>query len=313
MEYEKPRIEFYHQRTFSEKMNVTFEFIRENWKPLLKYSFYLITPICLIQSFAMNSFFSTSLGMSLNSEVESAFGSSMYSIFANYGVMLLCMMIGTIIMTAFTYAMMQTYATRENRLQDVNLNDFKGTLTKNIWKYIIIIFVMIIAFISMSFGLSFLTVILSSAALLFTAFFFLVFIILLVPMIMIIPTYIFERDIIITNAIKKALNLGFTTFWSMLGFFIVLYIISFVIQTLVAIPWFLTVVIGTTFSIASESTMNQSIIFKFAMYILGLIQSFGTYISMIIGLIGLAFQYFHAREKVEGITIESNISNFDEL
>jgi len=94
---------------------------------------------------------------------------------------------------------------------------------------------------------------------------------------------------------------------------IILYIISSVIQTITMMPWYLTVVIGSVFSVATESTINQSVIYKFAIYILGLIQSFGMYISMIIGIIGLAFQYFHAREKVEGITIESNISNFDKL
>ena len=312
MEYEKPRIEFYRQRTFSEKMNVIFEFIRENWRPLLKYSFYLIMPVCLIQTFSMNSFFDIYLNAIKNSAGESPFNSSMYSVIANYGVMMLCMMIGTAIMSGLIYAMMQTYATRENRLLDVSLDDFKDTLIRNIRKYISVIIIIFFAYLFVVFAMISLAYI-STITLILTVPLLLVFVILLLPLMMIIPVYIFERDLNITGAFKKAWKLGIATLWGMLGLMIILYIISSVIQTITMMPWYLTVVIGSVFSVATESTINQSVIYKFAIYILGLIQSFGMYISMIIGIIGLAFQYFHAREKVEGITIESNISNFDKL
>ena len=130
---------------------------------------------------------------------------------------------------------------------------------------------------------------------------------------MIIPVYIFERDIRLTDAVRKAWKLGIATFWGMLGLMVVLYIISSVIQTITMLPWYITILVGTMLSLTSESMITQSVIYQFAIYILGLIQSFGMYVSMIIGIIGLAFQYFHAREKVEGITIESNITNFNEL
>ena len=312
MEYEKPRIEFYRQRTFSEKMNVTFEFIRENWRPLLKYSFYLIMPICLIQSFAMNSFINTYMNAITNSSGGNLFDSSIISTLANYGILMFCSVIGMAIMSGMIYALMQTYATRENRLQDITLNDFKDILTRNIWKYILVFITFMIIYLLMVLFVVFLAY-LSTMTLILTIPLFIVFILLIVPLMLIIPVYIFERDINIFAAIKKAWKLGIATLWGMLGLMIVLYIISNVIQTVTMLPWYLTVFISTIFSLTSESTMNQSFTYKFIAYILGLIQSFGMYVSVIISIIGLAFQYFHAREKVEGITIESNISNFDEL
>ena len=312
MENKKPRIEFYRQRTFSEKLNVTFEFIRENWKPLLKYSFYMIMPICLIQSFATNAFFSTYMNLVTRTAGANALDSSMYNVIANYGVMILCMIIGGAIMSGLIYAMMQTYATRENRLLNITLNDFRETFTRNTWKYIRIIFFMTFIYLITMSIMVFLAYI-SMASLFLTVPLFIIFIILLVPVMLIIPVYIFERNIKITAAFTKAWTLGIETLWGMLGLMIVLYIISSVLQTVTMIPWYLATLIGTLFSVISGSTFSQSFIFKFAVYILGLIQSFGMYLSMIIGIIGLAFQYFHAREKIEGITIESNISNFDEL
>ena len=312
MENKKPRIEFYRQRTFSEKLNVIFEFIRENWKPLLKYSFYLLMPVCLIQSFATNALFDTYISLVSKTTQDNLFNNSLYSVIANYGIMMLCILIGAAIMSGMLYAMMQTYSTRENRLQDVTLNDFKDTLIKNIWKYIRVLLVAMLAYTLIIGIMAFLAYI-SIMTFFITIPIFIVFILLLIPLMMIIPVYLFEHDIKLLAAIKKAWKLGIATFWGMLGLMFVLYIISSVIQTVTMMPWYLTLFVGTIFSLSSESAMNQSFIYKFIVYLLGLVQSFGVYVSVIISIIGLAFQYFHAREKVEGITIESNISNFGEL
>lgn len=313
MNDQKPRIEFYRQRTFSEKMNVTFEFIRENRRPLLKYSFYLIMPICLVQTLAMNSFLSVYVDAITHSAAgQSPFGNSMVSFLTNYGILLLCALIGTAVMSGMIYAMMQTYATRENKLENVVLDDFRENLTKNAWKCLRILFALMFVYLFTVFFAAFLAY-LSSYTLILTIPLGLAFLLCLIPMMMLVPVYIFERDISFFDALKKAWKLGTSTLGGMLGLMIVLYIIASVIQTITMMPWYLTWIFGTVFSLSSESGITQSVIYKFALYILGLIQSFGMYVSTIIGIIGLAFQYFHAREKVEGITIESNISHFDEL
>jgi len=208
--------------------------------------------------------------------------------------------------------MMQTYATRENRLLDITLSDFKEALIRNAWKYLRITFLTMFASLFIGFAMAILAYV-STMTLILTIPLFFVLMILTVPLMMMIPVYIFERDIKLFGAIIKAWKLGIATIWSMLGFMVVIYIISSVIQSVTMMPWYLTVLIGSVFSFTSESAIDQSVIYKFAVYILGLIQSFGMYISVIIGIVGLAFHYFHAREKVEGITIESNISNFNEL
>jgi hypothetical protein len=314
MEPLKPRIEFYRQRSFSEKLNVVFEFIRENWKPLLKYSFYLIMPVCLIQTFAMNSFFSSYLNVIMNiSPGTSPFGNSMVSFLGNYGVLVFCIFFGTAILTGMIYALMQTYAVRENRLKDVTLDDFKDLLVKNAWKYLLLMFALIFVFILIAFLMGFLAAVTSPISLFITIPIFIVGLIFLIPLMLVVPTYIFERDITLPEAFQKAWKLGYTTISGMLGLMIVLYIISSVIQTVTMLPWYLMIMVGTVFSLTSESMMSQSVIYKFLLYIFGLIQSYGMYVASIIGIIGLAFQYFHAREKIEGVTIESNISNFYNL
>lgn len=46
MESQKPKIAMYVKRPFGEKLNASFDFIKENWKQLFKYSTYLILPMC---------------------------------------------------------------------------------------------------------------------------------------------------------------------------------------------------------------------------------------------------------------------------
>ncbi|MDR1222826.1 MAG: hypothetical protein LBL07_08120 [Tannerella sp.] len=313
MENQKPKIEFYRQRTFSEKLNATFDFIRENWKPLLKYTFYLIMPVCLVQTFAMNAFISgyMDLVMSLNS--SSYFGNSMYSFAASYGVLLFCILIGSALLSGLVYAMMQTYATRENRLQNITLDDFKERLAGNAWKCLRIILFLIFIYLAIVAFAGLLAVLVSIYSLIITIPLLILFMICLIPLMMLLPVYVFERDIRFSDALRKAWKLGTATLGGMLGLMIVLYIIASVIQTVTMLPWYITIIVGSVMTLTSESGINQSVIYKFAIYILGLIQSYGVYVSSIIGIIGLAFQYFHAREKVEGVTIESNISNFNQL
>jgi len=313
MENLQPRIEFYRQRSFSEKMNVVFQFIREIWKPLLKYVFYLIMPVCLIQTFAMNSIMTVTFSALLQSTGNDLFANSMVTILGSYGTFLFCYMIGSGILTGLIYAMMQTYAVRENRLQNVTLNDFRDLLVKNAWKYLRLILVIVFLFILIVLIMSFLVSYVSAWTLAVSIPILLVAVLCLIPLLLLIPVYIFERDITFVNAIRKGWKLGIATLGGMLGFMLILYIIAYVIQTVTMLPWYLLLMVGNLFSVASESMMNQSVIYKFALYILGLIQSFGSYVASIIGIIGLAFQYFHAREKVEGVTIESNISNFSNL
>ena len=46
MEAQKPKIALYVQRSFGEKLTTTFDFIKENWKPLMKFTTYLMLPLC---------------------------------------------------------------------------------------------------------------------------------------------------------------------------------------------------------------------------------------------------------------------------
>ena len=45
MESQKPKIAMYVKRPFGEKLNASFDFLKENWKLLLKFTTYLLLPL----------------------------------------------------------------------------------------------------------------------------------------------------------------------------------------------------------------------------------------------------------------------------
>ena len=68
MESQKPKIALYVKRPFGAKLNATMDFIKENWKPMLKFSTYLILPLCLIQAISMNGIMGGTMGFAAAKE-----------------------------------------------------------------------------------------------------------------------------------------------------------------------------------------------------------------------------------------------------
>src|SRR5688500_13157941 len=60
-------IEFHQARDFSRKMNVTFEFIKQNFKPLGKCILFIAVPPILVAMLLFGSFLSDMFGLSFNS------------------------------------------------------------------------------------------------------------------------------------------------------------------------------------------------------------------------------------------------------
>ena len=52
---------------------------------------------------------------------------------------------------------------------------------------------------------------------------------------------------------------------------------------------------------------------ELAQYLFSILMLYGSYLSAIFGIVGLVYQYGHASEVVDSITVESDIDNFDKL
>ena len=316
METEKPKIALYVKRSFGEKFNASFDFIKENWKLMLKYATYLLLPLCLVQALSLNGLMTYTLGMSglMESGVMYSDSTLLMSFFSYYGLYMLLMIIGIVLLTALVYAMIRTYNEREERLQGVTLGMLRPMLLHNVKRMFILVFFGLVLMLLAS-------LIIGVIAALFPVTLFPIVIILSTPFMIAVavpfslwaPIYLLE-DISIMSSLKKTFRLGFTT-WG--GIFMISFVMGFIagiLQGVTLIPWYIGTAVKYIFMTSSGGTeATVSVGYSFLLYLLAIVQVFGAYLAMIFSFVGLAYQYGHASEKVDSIMVESDIDNFDKL
>lgn len=311
MESQKPKVAMYVKRPFGEKLNASFDFIKENWKLLLKFTTYLLLPVSLIQAMSLNGLMGGALSMSTLTQGAGSTPdtNTLIAFVAYYGLYMILIMLGSILLSSLVYALIRTYNEREDRLQGITLGDLKPLLLRNIKKLLIMTLFGILV------GVGVIVIVGILAALsLFTLFLTIpVIIAFSIPLALWAPIYLFE-DITVIESFKKTFRLGFATWGGILLINIVMGIIASVLQGVTMMPWYIATLVKYFFSLSdtgSEATVSVG--YSFILYLLGVIQAFGAYVSMIFTFVGLAYQYGHASEVVDSVTVESDIDNFDKL
>lgn len=311
MESQKPKIAMYKKRSFGEKLNASFDFLKENWKLMLKFTTYLILPLSLIQALSLNGLMGGvfSISAMASSTAMMSDPSSLASFGIYYGLYMLLYMIGMIVLTSLIYAMIQTYNEREERLQGIMLGDLKPLLFRNAKRLLLMTLfcVLVVFFILVIIGL---LIGLSPFTLLLTIPFMVAF---AVPLALLAPIYLFE-DITLMEAFRKTFRLGFATWGGVFLMSIVMGIIANVLSGVTMMPWYIATLVKYFFAVSdsgSETTVSAG--YSFFLYLLAIIQTFGAYLSMIFTFVGMAYQYGHASEVVDSITVETDIDNFDKL
>lgn len=311
MELEKPKIAMYAKRSFGEKLNATFDFIKENWKPLFKYITYLILPLCLIQALSLNGLMSGSLSMSMNAQAGalSPLAGAGLMFWMNYGLMILCSLLGSMILVALLYSLMATYNNRDGRLEGITFTDIRPLLFKNMGKLLLVgvfcvVVIFIICFIIGSFMfLTPFTLILTVPLALAGS----------VPLALFAPIYLFE-NIGVMAAFKKTFRLGFATWGGIFLLTIIMNLIAGILQSITMLPWYIATIVKYFFAVSDGGTAaTVSPLYSFFLYLLGILQGFGAYLSMAFVYISLAYQYGHASEVVDSVSVEDDIDNFDKL
>jgi len=306
---QRPKIPFYIQRPFGEKMNASFDFIKENWKVLLKYVTYLILPLCVVQALSLNSFMGYYMGALMGGVGGMEFDNLGSGFFASYGFLVIFSMIGYLLITSLVYALVKLYNEREDRLNNITFADFKPLLFKNMGRLFLIglflfIFSIVVALVLvlLAFG-SLLTLILTIPA------FFALFIALSIWS----PIYLFE-DIGFGASLSKAFRMGFATWGGIFAILFIMGMVASVLQGVLMTPWYMAVVVKSLFAYSNDGLVEEpSLFYNILVYILGIIQLYGTYMCMIFTILGLSYQYAHASEKLDSITVESDIDNFENL
>lgn len=307
MESQKTKIALYAKRSFGAKMNASFDFIKENWKLLLKFTVYLLLPVCLVQAIGLNGMMAGAFSME-KMAAEGANVAALSYLIIYYAVYLVFYLIGAILIASLVYALMRTYREREEGLQGVTLGFLKPLLLRNVKRMIGLILLSVVLVIVLLLFVSALAT-LSLYTLIFTLpFIFAV----VVPLMLWAPVYLFE-EIGLIASLKKALRLGFMTWGGAFLIMFVMGLIGSILQGVTMLPWYVASIIKAVFAMSDAGAGAVSPAYNFMLYLLGVVQGFGTYLAMIFSLVGIAYQYGHASETADNVTVESDIENFDIL
>ena len=307
MNQERPLIKLYRTRTFSEKMSDTFDFARENYRPMLKYLTYLLLPVSLVQVYVVGNFM---MGTeTFTASVNNVNMDTMLSWLSSMGVTMLFYFIAMMLVYAVTYTMMQLYEQRQQRLQGVTFADLQsGILSKCVRQLVLLV---ISTLLVLLIGVVIFLLVTVSPVLAFIGG---VVVFLLLPLtVLLYPVYLFEKTGVI-SAYAKSIRLGWNTWAGVVAVITVLTIIITIVDSVISMPWYIMVALKNVLATQnSEPAFVSSFGYTAIQYVLGVASNFCGNCLMALLAIGTAYQYGHACDKVDGITVDRDIENFETL
>lgn len=316
------KIKLYAVRDFGQRLTVVMDFTRQNWKPMLLYLTYFLLPLSLVQGLSLNSFMGGYMdlisGMTQNAENPStasivAFVLNLLAFFGLY-------IVGAVLMYAVVFGLMRLYERGDGNLSAMTWKVLKPDFMLSLKRSIILMLVgfvfgvVVLVLLSIIIGLA----VLVTPALAILAYFALILVLVFVgpPVSLITPAYVFEDQTTLMASIRKGLRLGFGTYWGTVGVIMILGFIINIVTQFVSMPWAIMFFVKALFGLGLDgldASWTENVFYTFVYYLAGVLECFGGYVASAGLVIGTAYLYGHAAEKLDGITVESNIRNFENL
>lgn len=308
------RINLYASRSIGETLSATFDFVTQNFVPLIKFLSAFLLPVSALMGLSYQSMFSSFAHIdNLNDETE-----QILSVVMSYLPVLVLCLIGALLTVAVTYTLMQKYQQRDNLLKGVTLSEIKPLLKHNLWRVfkmlLLLTLIGIVAFVV----LVLVATMLMSIGSKFEAFLFLLYMAMLaiaLPLGLALPLCVFEPELGLFSCVKKALRLGFKT-WGTL--FVVMLVITMLVQIvsfILMIPFLFTTMTTMFFEIDSSQyaslAYTSSAWFSVLTFASSLLFCFGLLLMSALSFVAFAFCYGRAADKVEGVSVKNAVQNFD--
>lgn len=308
------RINLYASRSIGETLSATFDFVTQNFVPLIKFLAAFLLPVSALMGLSYQSMFSSLANIeNLNDETE-----QILSVVMSYLPVLVLCLIGALLTVAVTYTLMQKYQQRDNLLKGVTLSEIKPLLKHNLWRvFKMLLLLTLIGMVAFVVLVLVATMIMSIGSK-FEAFLFLLYMAMLaiaLPLGLVLPMCVFEPELSLFSCVKKALRLGFKT-WGTL--FVVMLVITMLVQIvsfILMIPFLFTTMTTMFFEIDSTQyaslAYTSSAWFSVLTFASSLLFCFGLLLMSALSFVAFAFCYGRAADKVEGVSVKNAVQNFD--
>lgn len=308
------QIEFHRTRDFSAKMNITFEFIKQNFKPLAKSLLVIAGPPMLIAALLMGSSFSdffTFSSMVQNPAIFDKFTSP--SFWLQLGFMLLMFLLAGACCVATINNYLLIYDEKKSNQIEVQevWERVRKALPMNIGTMILYLILAIVSYFLFAIPMFLLAAI--SPWLIFFGVIILVWGITYAfvgaSFVFIIRTY---EHTGFFDALIRSFRIIQGKWWSTFGLMFVLTLIGMAISWVVIMPWYAVTMTNNLHSIStgeySEPSETYQIVTMIVLSVYYLIQI----LLYSLPTVGLAFQYFNLVERRESRGLMTQISTLGE-
>jgi len=301
---ETQKIPLYRFRRFGEKISDTFGFIGENLKPLMKFLAYTILPFALLGGLAVSGYLKGLASIIEGSEESDPSMESLIGTGVSYLGFLLILLIGFAVLYAVVYGLMRVYGDRENGLRDLTWKEFKPMFVHLLKRSFMLMGFVILITILACLLIGALVYLIGNGEMLvlFFLIFYVLFLIILFPLTLMTPIYLFEDDIKLMPALKKSFHLGFPTWGGIFAVLLLLELIAGLVSSLLSLPWVIALFASIAFGLEEGATgFVGTFGFDLMFYVLTVFMLLVSFISYGLIVVGLAYQYGHAAEKVDHV------------
>ncbi len=311
---QKPKIELYAVRSFSNKLAVTFDFISESKKPMFLFLTYLLLPLALIQGKTLNSFLQQSIAMMDISGIEDTPYDYAMSIFGYSLINSITFILAIAFISAVVNGLIKIYMEQPERLAGLTFSEFRPTLWRGIKRSIAMELTIIAIFICVCVVFGGFIAMMGDSMILGIMLLYVAVLICLYPLQLALPIYLFE-DITVGKAISRTFRLGFRTWAGIFGVTFILILIYYTVAGVCSIPLYILSGIKIILNVQGnlDNGMTDSFLYSTGTYVFAVIQVFGMLLSYALIMTGDAFLYGHAAEKIDGMSVRRDVDRFEEL
>lgn len=281
------KIELRRARDFSAKVNATFEFLRQNFKPLAKCLIFISGPFVLVQGLFNGLYQKEILGF--DPSAGGMFGSFLGDAFLWLGISMIFLLFGYIISLIVAFEFIRLYETKQNP-EEIDIPEIWDSVKEN--------------FLPMTGALIAIAIVVT------IGFLFLIIpgIYLMVVLTLVAPIMIIEKKSF-ADAFSRSFKLISEKWWSTFGLIFVTALIAGFMALVFAIPQYIF-----TFLIAYHKTSDvgaQPELWQQAGLIIGsMIYSFGASLLQSVVIIAIAFQFYNLVERKEAQGLMSKVESF---
>lgn len=308
-------IEFHHTRDFSKKMNVTFEFIRQNFRALGKSILFIAGPPVLVASMMIGSFIGEFFNLTQSAATNPGDTETLQNYFmsVSFWLQIAMAMIFFIVSGVMTIATINNYIVLygEKQTNRIEVGEVWDRVRSTFWMYLSTMFffslLAVAAYIIMIIPVILLATI--SPALIFIGVLLLIggifYLLISVSLTFIVRAY---EDKGFFEAIGRSFSLVQGKWWSTFGLIMVLYLVMMTISYIFLIPWYAVTFISALHNTSGNVLQEPSTGWEMTTIVLFTLYYLAQMVLATLPNIGIAFQYFNLVEMKEAKGLLDKIS-----